>query len=137
MLLRGRGVSLLSSLLLLLQHIPTCHTCLLCYLRLPTRPKSIDYLWPTILDGISLPETATEMCHTARQLPFTLNCRNGLTKIFCSLSNFLDNNGRECNLENVKYEHCMNCSREKVNVIRQTSWVLTCKFNCFCKKKKI
>lgn len=126
-------LSLLSllSLLLLIAIIPICQTCLLCYSRLPKRPKSIDYLWPTVLEDINVPETAAEMCEITQHLPFTINCRNGLTKIFCSLSNFLDNNWRECNLENVEYEECLNCSRNKTNIIRQTSWVITCMF-IFC-----
>ncbi|CAG9540140.1 unnamed protein product, partial [Cercopithifilaria johnstoni] len=64
------------------------------------------------------------MCDISHRLPFTTNCRNGLAKIFCSLSNFLDVNWQECNLENVEYEECVNCSRNKMNITRQTSWVI-------------
>lgn len=108
-----------------------CQCCLLCYFRLPTRPKSMDYLWSTILSDINLPETAVEMCEISQRLPFTSNCRNGLAKIFCSLSTFLDINWKECNLESVEYEQCVNCSRNKMNITRQTSWVVTCMFNFF------
>uniref|UniRef100_A0A0R3RMZ7 CxC5 domain-containing protein n=1 Tax=Elaeophora elaphi TaxID=1147741 RepID=A0A0R3RMZ7_9BILA len=103
-------------------------TCLLCYFRLPTRPKSIDYLWPIILEDLNFPETAAEMCEISQRLPLTPNCRTGLAQIFCSLANFLDTNWRECNLGNVEYEECMNCSRTKANIIRQNSWVITCTF---------
>ncbi|KAK6101016.1 putative integral membrane protein [Brugia pahangi] len=121
-------LSLLSLLLLsivIISIIPTCQSCLLCYFRLPARPKSIDYLWTTVLEDINFPETATEMCDITQRLPFTNSCRNGLGKIFCSLSNFMDNNWRECNLENIDYEQCVNCLRNKTNILRQTSWVIT------------
>ncbi|KAL4001853.1 putative integral membrane protein [Acanthocheilonema viteae] len=119
------GGHLLLLSLLLIAIIPIYQTCLLCYFRLPTRPKSIDYLWPTILEDINFPETATEMCNISQRLPFTINCRNGLAKIFCSLSNFLDANWQECNFGSIEYEQCINCSRNKMNIIRQTSWVIT------------
>ncbi|EJW82408.1 hypothetical protein WUBG_06683 [Wuchereria bancrofti] len=121
-------LSLLPLLLLsivIIAIIPTCQSCLLCYFRLPARPKSIDYLWTTVLEDINFPETATEMCDITQRLPFTNSCRNGLSKIFCSLSNFMDNNWRECNLENADYEQCVNCLRNKTNILRQTSWVIT------------
>ncbi|MCP9258961.1 Nose resistant to fluoxetine protein 6 [Dirofilaria immitis] len=41
----------------------------------------------------------------------------------------MDNNWRNCNLENVEYEECVSCSQNKTNIIRQTSWVITCKLD--------
>lgn len=119
-------LSLLS--LLIITIMPIYQSCLLCYFRLPKRPKTIDYLWPTIFENINFPETATEMCEVTERLPFTAKCRKDLAKIFCSLSNFTDVYWQECNLENVEYEQCMNCSRNKINITRQTSWVITCMF---------
>uniref|UniRef100_A0A915Q0J0 Nose resistant-to-fluoxetine protein N-terminal domain-containing protein n=1 Tax=Setaria digitata TaxID=48799 RepID=A0A915Q0J0_9BILA len=64
------------------------------------------------------------MCQIAQhRLPFSAKCRTGLAKIFCTLSNFLDNNWRECNL--IDYDECVNCSRNKSTIFRQTSWILT------------
>ncbi|KAM3724116.1 Nose resistant to fluoxetine protein [Dirofilaria immitis] len=125
MLLSHMSMPSLILLLLIISIIPICQSCILCYFRLPTRPKSINYLWPTVLENINFPETASEMCDISHRLPFTINCRNGLAKIFCTLANFMDNNWRNCNLENVEYEECVSCSQNKTNIIRQTSWVIT------------
>uniref|UniRef100_A0A8R1Y0N0 NRF domain-containing protein n=1 Tax=Onchocerca volvulus TaxID=6282 RepID=A0A8R1Y0N0_ONCVO len=126
--MKPSGHLLMLSLLIVLLIIsitPICQSCLLCYFRLPKRPKSIDYLWPTVLDDINIPETATEMCEMSQRLPFTTNCRNGLAKIFCTLANFMDNNWHDCYLENAEYEECVKCSQNKTDIIRQTSWVIT------------
>ncbi|VDK64952.1 unnamed protein product [Onchocerca ochengi] len=126
--MKPSGHLLMLSLLIVLLIIsitPICQSCLLCYFRLPKRPKSIDYLWPTVLEDINIPETATEMCEMSQRLPFTTNCRNGLAKIFCTLANFMDNNWHDCYLENAEYEECVKCSQNKTDIIRQTSWVIT------------
>ncbi|VDN35799.1 unnamed protein product [Gongylonema pulchrum] len=121
---------LLFLLLLLISSIPYAEACLLCFLRLPPRPRSIDHLWLSALEDVNLPDTAAEMCQISRDhLPFRPKCRQGLAKIFCSLSDFLDNNWKECYSGGGEdgFLECANCSLSKLKILQQTSWVVTCK----------
>ncbi|VDN05978.1 unnamed protein product [Thelazia callipaeda] len=110
---------------LIISLIPINHCCLLCYIRLPPRPKSIDHLWFSALDNVNLPETAEEMCSISKnRLPFTTPCCEGLAKIFCNLSDYLHHSWQECSMENNDFDQCANCSLRKMEMLQASSWVV-------------
>lgn len=111
---------------LLLSGAPICHSCLLCPLRLPPRPRPIDHFQLPSPDRMTTPESATELCEATKRLHVSDECRKGVTKIFCSLADLIDAKSSDCNTAEDK-QRCVECSHRNAKIVNENFWIITCK----------
>uniref|UniRef100_A0A9J2Q3Z0 Nose resistant-to-fluoxetine protein N-terminal domain-containing protein n=1 Tax=Ascaris lumbricoides TaxID=6252 RepID=A0A9J2Q3Z0_ASCLU len=109
---------------LLLSGAPICHSCLLCPLRLPPRPRPIDHFQLPSPDRMTTPESATELCEATKRLHVSDECRKGVTKIFCSLADLIDAKSSDCNTAEDK-QRCVECSHRNAKIVNENFWIIT------------
>uniref|UniRef100_A0A915BP85 Nose resistant-to-fluoxetine protein N-terminal domain-containing protein n=2 Tax=Parascaris univalens TaxID=6257 RepID=A0A915BP85_PARUN len=109
---------------LVLSGTPICHSCLLCPLRLPPRPRPIDHFQLPSPDRMTTPESASELCEAAKRLHVSDKCREGVTKIFCSLADLIDAKSSDCTTTEDK-QRCVECSYRSAKIVSENLWVIT------------
>uniref|UniRef100_A0A915CTC2 Nose resistant-to-fluoxetine protein N-terminal domain-containing protein n=1 Tax=Ditylenchus dipsaci TaxID=166011 RepID=A0A915CTC2_9BILA len=102
--------------------------CLLCPLKIPTRPKPLDqFRLPSIQKIIDTADSITGLCHNDTDQKLKLvgeACRKDVSHLFCSLSDLIDYSKRECpGTDNA--EECAKCQRESSSIYDRNSWILT------------
>lgn len=110
--------------------IALCNSSLIGLLELPPRPRSIDNFQLPSPEKLNFPDSSAELCALSKTLRVSAECRNGVSKIFCSLADLIEAQSSSCDSSN-GFETCEKCYLNAEKLIKDNFWSVKCNFIYF------
>ncbi|VDN52394.1 unnamed protein product [Dracunculus medinensis] len=101
--------------------IALCNSSLIGLLELPPRPRSIDNFQLPSPEKLNFPDSSAELCALSKTLRVSAECRNGVSKIFCSLADLIEAQSSSCDSSN-GFETCEKCYLNAEKLIKDNFW---------------